>query len=130
MEDSDLTADSERITLSHGSGGRAMKDLIREVFLAEYGAGDGPGDDSAVLSLPAGEVAFTTDSFVVDPIFFPGGDIGEARGGRNRKRSTDRRGKTCRVVGLVHNRGRPGGWRRSGPLPLRCVGPPGRRESA
>ena len=71
-----MTADFERITLSHGSGGRAMRDLIREVFLAEYGAGDGAGDDSAVLSLPAGEVAFTTDSFVVDPIFFPGGDIG------------------------------------------------------
>lgn len=65
-----------RILLSHGAGGREMADLINRVFLASYAPPDYAGDDSAVLTIKAGSVAFTTDSFVVDPIFFPGGDIG------------------------------------------------------
>ena len=66
----------KRILLSHGAGGREMAALIQEVFLARYGQADAPGDDSAILSLGSHQLAFTTDSFVVDPLFFPGGDIG------------------------------------------------------
>ena len=66
----------DRVMLSHGSGGTAMSDLVDEVFLAAYGDTNLPGDDSAVLAVEAGAVAFTTDAFVVEPIFFPGGDIG------------------------------------------------------
>lgn len=65
--------------LGHGSGGTMMKRIIDEVFFAAY-AGDDllRGDDAAVLPAPgAGErLAFSTDSFVVTPHFFPGGDIG------------------------------------------------------
>src|SRR5512136_1091314 len=65
-----------RILLSHGAGGREMAALIDEVFLARYGDPNRVGDDSAKVVLGAHQLAFTTDSFVVDPIFFPGGDIG------------------------------------------------------
>jgi len=67
---------TKHILLSHGAGGREMGRLIEQVFLARYGAGGKPGDDSAVLTLGGGQLAFTTDSFVVAPLFFPGGDIG------------------------------------------------------
>ena len=53
-----------------------MADLIARVFLASYAPSDYAGDDSVALTLESGHIAFTTDSFVVDPIFFPGGDIG------------------------------------------------------
>ncbi len=71
-------AHEAQVVLGHGSGGLMMHDLIRRVF---YAALDNPalarGDDAAVLPLPeAGELAFTTDSHVVTPLFFPGGDIG------------------------------------------------------
>lgn len=65
-----------RVTLSHGAGGRAMAELIEKVFIAGYGSPDDPRDDCAILSVGSADVALTTDSFVVDPIFFPGGDIG------------------------------------------------------
>lgn len=67
------------VMLGHGSGGTMMKRIIDEVFFAAY-AGDEllRGDDAAVLpGLEPGErLAFSTDSFVVTPHFFPGGDIG------------------------------------------------------
>ena len=67
----------ERIALDHGSGGEASHELVKEIFLNRL---DNdylrPLDDSAVLDLPACTLAMTTDSYVVDPIFFPGGDIG------------------------------------------------------
>ena len=67
------------VMLGHGSGGTMMKRIIDEVFFAAY-AGDEllRGDDAAVLpALAPGErLAFSTDSFVVTPHFFPGGDIG------------------------------------------------------
>ena len=67
----------ERIALDHGSGGEASNELVKEIFLNRL---DNdylrPLDDSAVLDLPACTLAMTTDSYVVDPIFFPGGDIG------------------------------------------------------
>lgn len=65
-----------RILLSHGAGGREMATLIDEVFLARYGDPNRVGDDSATVLVGAHQLAFTTDSFVVDPLFFPGGDIG------------------------------------------------------
>lgn len=68
--------DSDRVLLSHGAGGRAMVRLIESVFLAGYGSSESTGDDSAVLDIGEKRLAFTTDSFVVDPLFFPGGDIG------------------------------------------------------
>ena len=67
------------VMLGHGSGRTMMKRIIDDVFFAAY-AGDEllRGDDAAVLPAPApGErLAFSTDSFVVTPHFFPGGDIG------------------------------------------------------
>lgn len=72
---------SERVGLKHGAGGRAMRALIEEVFLPLGGPVDGVGlsamDDGAALRLPGGGwLVVTTDSHVVQPAFFPGGDIG------------------------------------------------------
>lgn len=66
------------ILLAHGSGGRKSSELISELFLRHLGnpALDALGD-SAILSCTADRLAFTTDSFVVSPIMFPGGDIGK-----------------------------------------------------
>jgi hydrogenase expression/formation protein HypE len=68
----------ERITLAHGAGGKATRDLVAALFLEELGneALD-PLGDSAVVEPPAGRLALTTDSYVVRPLAFPGGDIGE-----------------------------------------------------
>lgn len=71
-----------RITLSHGSGGKAMRDLIDDVFVGSFdNAMLAPLEDRARLNLSdlvaqGDRLAFTTDSYVVDPLFFPGGDIG------------------------------------------------------
>jgi len=68
---------SEQIALDHGSGGEASAELVEKFFLPIL---DNPFlrelDDSAVVSLNGEKVAMTTDSYVVDPIFFPGGNIG------------------------------------------------------
>ena len=68
----------DTILLDHGSGGRASQQLISDLFLHYL---DNPIlhrlEDSAVLEPQSGRLAFSTDSFVVDPIFFPGGTIGE-----------------------------------------------------
>ena len=66
----------ERILLAHGDGGELMAELIEQVFVARLGTGDPPGDDAARIE-GDGQLVFTTDGFVVDPIFFPGGDIGK-----------------------------------------------------
>ena len=65
------------VLLGHGSGGRMMKRLVDEVFLEAFGnpALDA-GDDAGVVAAPSGRLALSTDSFVVTPAFFPGGDIG------------------------------------------------------
>ena len=71
---------NETVMLGHGSGGSMMKRIIDEVFFAAYGTDELlRGDDAAVLPAPVpGErIAFSTDSFVVTPHFFPGGDIGK-----------------------------------------------------
>lgn len=67
----------EAITLSHGSGGKASHQLIEAVFRSALSNPDlNRLDDSAILHVDASRIAFTTDSYVIDPIFFPGGDIG------------------------------------------------------
>jgi hydrogenase expression/formation protein HypE len=67
----------ERILLGHGSGGRLSHKLIRDLFLARLGGAHlAPLADSAVLQAGDLEIAFTTDSFVVSPLEFPGGDLG------------------------------------------------------
>ena len=66
----------ERVLLGHGSGGKLMYQLIREHFVPKFELKT--LNDSAVLKgLNKGNIAFTTDSYVVSPIFFPGGNIGE-----------------------------------------------------
>ena len=68
----------ERITLSHGSGGKATQTLIEAVFLEAFANPLlAPLEDGAVLAANGGRLAFTTDSYVVSPLFFPGGDIGD-----------------------------------------------------
>lgn len=65
-----------KVTRAHGGGGEETARLIDEVFMAHFrNAWNAPMADAAVLNL-SGRAAFTTDTFVVTPIFFPGGDIG------------------------------------------------------
>ena len=70
-------ASTDRILLGHGSGGKLTADLIDQIFLPAF---RNPTldklDDQAVVTIGGARLAFTTDSFVVTPIFFPGGDIG------------------------------------------------------
>jgi hydrogenase expression/formation protein HypE len=70
------------ITLAHGGGGKAMRGLIEDLFLPAF-ANSRPDAQEDQARLPLAElarlgdrVAFTTDTYVVDPLFFPGGDIG------------------------------------------------------
>ena len=68
----------KQILLNHGSGGKLMREMIHDIFLAEFNNEIlSAGTDSAILNMPSEHIAFTTDSFVIDPIFFPGGDIGK-----------------------------------------------------
>jgi len=66
------------ILLEHGSGGKLSLSLFKDLFLKYF---DNPvlkqQTDSALLSINSGLIAFTTDSYVVDPLFFPGGNIGK-----------------------------------------------------
>lgn len=73
---SSIDASTDRIVLAHGSGGTMMRDLIEQVFVDEAFS-DVQLEDAASLDMPAGSrLAFSTDTFVVNPLFFPGGDIG------------------------------------------------------
>ena len=74
---------SEQITLAHGSGGKAMRDLIDDIFVTTF---DNTSLDTLEdqarfpikdLAMLGDRLAMTTDSYVVDPLFFPGGDIGK-----------------------------------------------------
>ncbi|MFH1919861.1 MAG: hydrogenase expression/formation protein HypE [Planctomycetota bacterium] len=74
--------DETTVQLAHGGGGRLMQGLIEGMFLPAFAADDAthrqtPPHDSAVVQLDGARLAFTTDSFVVSPLFFPGGDIGK-----------------------------------------------------
>ncbi|WP_037305885.1 hydrogenase expression/formation protein HypE [Amycolatopsis orientalis] len=68
-------AETERVLLGHGSGGRLMAELLAEVIAPELDT-PGPLEDAAVVGLGDTDVVFSTDGFVVTPRFFPGGDIG------------------------------------------------------
>jgi hydrogenase expression/formation protein HypE len=70
--------DNDKILLGHGSGGQLSHELITELFVKYFSNPTlDEQTDSALVSLDKGLISFTTDSFVVDPIFFPGGDIGK-----------------------------------------------------
>jgi len=68
----------EEIRLGHGSGGKLTAQLIERMFLPAF---RNPAlealDDQAIVAVNGSRLAFTTDSYVITPIFFPGGDIGE-----------------------------------------------------
>ncbi len=71
------TFEKKTVQLAHGGGGRLMQELIRDVFVRAF---DSPMlaqlHDGAMFPVEQGTLAFTTDSYVVSPLFFPGGDIG------------------------------------------------------
>ncbi len=72
-----LDLEHGQVELSHGSGGRAMAQLIEDLFAAAFrNPWLDQRNDQACLELPPGRIAMTTDSYVVSPLFFPGGDIG------------------------------------------------------
>ncbi|MGZ4990724.1 MAG: hydrogenase expression/formation protein HypE [Methylobacter sp.] len=74
---SPLNLKTGKVDLSHGGGGRAMAQLIDELFIKHF---DNDllrqHNDQALFNIPAGRLAISTDSYVISPLFFPGGDIG------------------------------------------------------
>ncbi len=72
-----LDISNGRVDLSHGAGGRAMAQLVDEIFRAAF---DNPlldqGNDQAAFDVAAGRMVMSTDAYVISPLFFPGGDIG------------------------------------------------------
>ncbi len=75
-----MKAPTDTVTLAHGGGGKAMRDLIDSVFTSVFQPDmmeDQARLTSDALQEPGARLAFTTDSFVVDPVEFPGGDIGK-----------------------------------------------------
>jgi hydrogenase expression/formation protein HypE len=66
------------ILLGHGSGGKLSHELIQSIFFKHFGENEKHfPTDASLLQLPGKHIAYTTDSYVVDPIFFPGGNIGK-----------------------------------------------------
>jgi hydrogenase expression/formation protein HypE len=73
----DITLDDTRITLAHGNGGRFMRELIEGLFARHLHKSElNTQADAVPIALDAGEVLITTDGFTVQPLEFPGGDIG------------------------------------------------------
>ncbi len=71
-------SDYQEIVLAHGSGGRLSQELIQKIVLPQFrNPLLEPLHDGAVFSLNSSRIAFSTDSYVITPIFFPGGDIGK-----------------------------------------------------
>ncbi|MFH2141228.1 MAG: hydrogenase expression/formation protein HypE [Bacteroidota bacterium] len=70
---------NKKILLGHGSGGKLTHDLIKNIFIKSFNNDilNVQGDSSVFNIKNVNNIAFTTDSYVVDPIFFPGGDIGK-----------------------------------------------------
>ncbi|AYQ57672.1 Hydrogenase expression/formation protein HypE [Bathymodiolus thermophilus thioautotrophic gill symbiont] len=69
---------NKKITMAHGSGGKASSDLIKDIFVDTFNNDYlATMEDQARLDMPTGQLALTTDSFVVSPLFFKGGDIGK-----------------------------------------------------
>ncbi len=69
--------DTSRIVMGHGGGGILSEELIENLFLPAFGTAGGPSRDSVVLANPGGRIAVSTDCYVVNPLFFPGGSIGD-----------------------------------------------------
>lgn len=67
---------AKKILPGHGSGGRLMNEMIDTVIRKRFGGGSVQLDDSAILDVGGASIAFTTDTFTITPLFFPGGDIG------------------------------------------------------
>jgi hydrogenase expression/formation protein HypE len=68
----------DKIVLEQGSGGKASQELTQQLFLKHFDAGiSGPLEDAALLDIGSERLAFSTDSYVVDPVVFPGGNIGD-----------------------------------------------------
>ncbi len=68
---------NDKILMGHGSGGKLMNDLINDRIKEIFGTDSLQLDDSAILPVATEKIAFTTDTFTITPIFFPGGNIGE-----------------------------------------------------
>lgn len=70
--------DYERVVIGHGGGGKLSAELVDHLFMPAFDP-DGAVElhDSAVIDIAGGRLAFSTDSYVVNPVFFPGGDIGD-----------------------------------------------------
>jgi hydrogenase expression/formation protein HypE len=70
--------DTPQVVMGHGGGGAMSAELVEHLFLPAFGAASGGTlGDSAVVTLGASRLAFSTDSYVVKPMFFPGGSIGD-----------------------------------------------------
>lgn len=69
--------DSPTVVMGHGGGGQLSADLVEHLFVPALGASPSGLADSAVLTLGGARLAFSTDTFVVRPLFFPGGSIGD-----------------------------------------------------
>jgi len=71
-------AETERILLGHGSGGQLSAELVADLIVPALGSAtpEGPLEDAAIVDMGGLDVVVSTDSFVVSPLFFPGGDIG------------------------------------------------------
>lgn len=69
--------DNEKVTLTHGAGGKKTSELIHDIFQKHLGNRYFTADDAAVLELDSRHIAVTTDGFIVSPWQFPGGNIGE-----------------------------------------------------
>ncbi|MCF7807943.1 MAG: hydrogenase expression/formation protein HypE [Candidatus Marinimicrobia bacterium] len=68
----------DTVQLAHGAGGKLSNEMIDKIFLPRFtNTTLEKMEDQAILENPGGRIAFSTDTFVVDPIFFPGGDIGD-----------------------------------------------------
>jgi hydrogenase expression/formation protein HypE len=98
----------DRILLAHGGGGSLTHELIEEVFAPAFGMGT--LEDSAVLDFTGKKLAFTTDSYVVKPYFFPGGDIGKlAVCGTVNDLAVQGAQPVCLSVGMILEEGLPVG---------------------
>ena len=69
--------DSPAVVMGHGGGGALSAELVEHLFLPAFGDRVGELRDSAVVDVGPARVAFSTDSYVVRPLFFPGGSIGD-----------------------------------------------------
>ena len=70
--------ETDLVTMAHGGGGRRMNELIRDIILPHFANDEVVNDhDGALVNTSAGQIVMTTDSYVVSPHFFPGGNIGD-----------------------------------------------------